>query len=130
MKTRTVNIIEDPCFYQYFDPADLSEMNCIELTKMLSLARREQRRLREKVFVRGIYYRKNAEALDKQNEKEVTRVRTLIEGELFDKQGYIPVNITDKLIHTMLKKRKNNIAHWEKQENGVSEKGFKRFSSI
>ena len=42
--------INDPCFYQYTRKKELESFNTSELTIALSVLRKEQRRLKEKVY--------------------------------------------------------------------------------
>ena len=49
MEIRELTVIEDPCFYQYTTIKELESFNTSELTIALSVVRKEQRRLKEKV---------------------------------------------------------------------------------
>ncbi|MGM0183329.1 hypothetical protein [Enterococcus sp. AZ102] len=115
MKIRELNIIDDPSFYQYTTSSELTKLNMIELIHALSLTRKEQRRLQEKCKAVGIYDKKNASELDKQNYKEITRFRGNLEQVVFDKLGYVPAQITENMLHTLIKNHQKTVKKLSKK---------------
>ncbi|MHC5250371.1 hypothetical protein [Enterococcus sp. LJL90] len=104
MNTRELTVITNPKFYEYTTIEKLSQMNLVELTICLSLLRKEQRRLKEKVYVRGMYYRATAEEVDKESEQAATAYREELEQLFYDKQGFIPTRILAEQIEFLKKK--------------------------
>ncbi len=102
MEIRELIIIEDPCFYQYTTIKELESFNTSELTIALSVLRKEQRRLKEKVYHSG-----SGDQVDKNNVKLINKYRANLEKLLFIKQGYIPDAITQNMIDTLIKNNKN-----------------------
>ncbi|MDT2525147.1 hypothetical protein P7D73_18240 [Enterococcus raffinosus] len=109
MKLRKLEIIEDPCFYQYVTEKDLEKFNTIELTIALSVLRVEQRRLQDKVQVRGTYNKKTAEKIDRDNFFAIRNYRKSLEQILFDKQGFIPAQITKPTIDKLIIQNKKTL---------------------
>lgn len=101
MEIRELTIIEDPCFYQYTTIKELESFNTSELTIALSVVRKEQRRLKEKVYHSG-----SGDQVDKNNVKLINKYRANLEKLLFIKQGYIPDAITQNMIDTLIKNNK------------------------
>lgn len=99
-----MKIIEDPCFYQYTPVKELNTLNTSELTIALSVLRKEQRRLKEKVF-RSF----PKDPLYKSNLRLLNRRRKDVEELLFIKQGYIPDVITQNMIDTLIKNNRKSI---------------------
>lgn len=110
MEIRELTIIEDPCFYQYTTIKELESFNTSELTIALSVLRKEQRRLKEKVYHSG-----SGDQVDKNNVKLINKYRANLEKLLFIKQGYIPDAITQNMIDTLIKNNKKSI---RKLQNG------------
>lgn len=110
MEIRELIIIEDPCFYQYTTIKELESFNTSELTIALSVLRKEQRRLKEKVYHSG-----SGDQVDKNNVKLIIKYRVNLEKLLFIKQGYIPDAITQNMIDTLIKNNKKSI---RKLQNG------------
>lgn len=100
-ETKSLIQIKDPCFYQYTDYKELKSFNTSELTIALSVLRKEQRRLKEKVY-------QKMDRLDKENLKMANKRREEIEQLLFIKQGYIPAVITQNMIETLIKNNKKS----------------------
>ncbi|MBL1227231.1 hypothetical protein [Enterococcus sp. BWR-S5] len=98
---RTLDLTEDPSFYQYESAGELSTMNSIELTKRLYLLRKENRRLSEK-----IYRTKNrsSDQIDKDNLKKTETYLEQIENLLIEKQGYFPYRVDQSMIAKEIKK--------------------------
>ncbi|EIP8133641.1 hypothetical protein LT189_002389 [Enterococcus faecalis] len=99
--------INDPCFYQYTRKKELELFNTSELTIALSVLRKEQRRLKEKVY-------QKKDRLDKQNLKMANRRREEIEQLLFIKQGFIPEIITQKMINTIIVNNQKTVTKLKK----------------
>jgi SET domain-containing protein len=112
MEIRELIIIEDPCFYQYTTIKELESFNTSELTIALSVLRKEQRRLKEKVYHSG-----SGDQVDKNNVKLINKYRANLEKLLFIKQGYIPDAITQNMIDTLIKNNKKSI---QKIQKGLS----------
>ncbi|WPH48380.1 hypothetical protein SHT67_14180 (plasmid) [Enterococcus faecalis] len=104
MELRELTIIEDPCFYQYTRIKALESFNTSELTIALSVIRKEQRRLKEKVYHSG-----SGDQVDKNNVKFIKRYRAKLEELLFIKQGYIPDAITQNMIDTLIKNNRKSL---------------------
>lgn len=98
MKLRELNLITDPSFYQYTSMNELQSLNGVELLHCLSLVRKEQRRLQNKVKAVGKFDRENVDPLDKENYKAITRYRKGLEQLFFDRQGYVPAQITESML--------------------------------
>jgi hypothetical protein len=109
MEIRELTIIEDPCFYQYTTIKELESFNTSELTIALSVVRKEQRRLKEKVYHSG-----SGDQVDKNNVKLINKYRANLEKLLFIKQGYIPDAITQNMIDTLIKTTKKSIQKIQK----------------
>ncbi|EMJ6878512.1 hypothetical protein RD719_003032 [Enterococcus faecalis] len=109
MEIRKLTIIEDPCFYQYTTIKELESFNTSELTIALSVLRKEQRRLKEKVYHSG-----SGDQVDKNNVKLINKYRANLEKLLFIKQGYIPDAITQNMIDTLIKNNKKSIQKIQK----------------
>lgn len=102
-------VVIDPRFYQYTEKHELSAMNTSELTICLSLARKEQRRLKEKCYYRGNMKKSNVDVLDLQDLEDVEIARNTIELLLFEKQGYVPPTITQKMIDSLISANKKTV---------------------
>ena len=109
MEIRELTIIEDPCFYQYTTIKELESFNTSELTVALSVLRKEQRRLKEKVYHSG-----SGDQVDKNNVKLINKYRANLEKLLFIKQVYIPDAITQNMIDTLIKNNKKSIQKIQK----------------
>lgn len=109
MEIRELTIIEDPYFYQYTTIKELESFNTSELTIALSVVRKEQRRLKEKVYHSG-----SGDQVDKNNVKLINKYRAKLEKLLCIKQGYIPDAITQNMIDTLIKNNKKSIQKIQK----------------
>lgn len=109
MNHKSLDIINDPQFYQYTTLKDLELMNTSELTIHLSIIRKEQRRLKEKCYQRGHIKKSSADSLDFNNLADVNKTRERIESLLFEKQGYIPQTITQKMIDNLISLNKKTV---------------------
>lgn len=106
-ETKSFIQIKDPCFYQYTDYKELKSFNTSELTIALSVLRKEQRRLKEKVY-------QKMDRLDKENLKMANKRREEIEQLLFIKQGFIPEIITQKMINTIIVNNQRTVTKLKK----------------
>lgn len=125
MEIRELTIIEDPCFYQYTTIKELESFNTSELTIALSVVRKEQRRLKEKVYHSG-----SGDQVDKNNVKLINKYRANLEKLLFIKQGYIPDAITQNMIDTLIKNNKNPYRRFKKVEFSKVTKTFNKREDV
>ena len=91
---RKIILDTDSNFYQYMTTKDLINLTVIELTNYLSLARKEKRRIYDKVYS----LKNESDSIDKENLQHINRTIKVIQNLLIEKQGYFPKKIFESTI--------------------------------